>query len=414
MSSLEATDSNIFDVQGNVLHWRMNRALGAVVGACIGDAVGAPLEKIGRQPTSAEVTRSMQLPGTPSLAAGQVTDDGEMTVSLANALSRCCKERNGEFDLELVAQCYADWVRSSPVDCGITIGSSIGVARSQQKSFRQQIEKAGYALMMQSGAKFEAKHAPASQSNGQLMRCSPLALYGYRFSPSELHEICKADASLSHIAEQCADSSTAYIIALVELLKHEECTGKAAVRAAISWARTNACKDVREWLLSLESIIEDSEACHGVENSQADGNEEHQQSVAQETAVHQNQPQGVVEEEERKLPAVYPMAGYVKIALLWSLYFLYKETPFAEAMYRLNCKGGDTDTNSCITGALLGALYGFNALPHDMKAKVLAVNPKNTRPFFLQPNILLHLVPFIIEHAPPSLAMAEQASTVPA
>ena len=45
-------------------------------------------------------------------------------------------------------------------------------------------------------------------------------------------------------------------------------------------------------------------------------------------------------------------------------------------------RGGDTDTNAAITGALLGAVYGREALPKQWVEKLL-----NCRPQTGQPNV---------------------------
>ena len=46
-------------------------------------------------------------------------------------------------------------------------------------------------------------------------------------------------------------------------------------------------------------------------------------------------------------------------------------------------EGGDTDTNSCIVGGMLGALLGLKAIPKDMRDKVLGFDcsniPKNDK-----------------------------------
>jgi hypothetical protein len=39
-------------------------------------------------------------------------------------------------------------------------------------------------------------------------------------------------------------------------------------------------------------------------------------------------------------------------------------------------RGGDTDTNAAIAGALLGAAYGRNALPQQWVEKILTCRPK--------------------------------------
>jgi len=48
-------------------------------------------------------------------------------------------------------------------------------------------------------------------------------------------------------------------------------------------------------------------------------------------------------------------------------------------------KGGDTDTNACIVGFLLGALYGINKLPQNLIKKLLLRKKGIKRPDFLKP-----------------------------
>ena len=51
-------------------------------------------------------------------------------------------------------------------------------------------------------------------------------------------------------------------------------------------------------------------------------------------------------------------------------------------------KGGDTDTNACIVGSMLGAYLGFEGLPQDKVEKVFAVDTskgRHKRPDFLVP-----------------------------
>jgi ADP-ribosylglycohydrolase len=82
----------------------IDAARGTVVGALIGDAVGAKLEFLGRVPTAIEIEEALQMPGggVCELAPGQVTDDGELTLSLADALIEA-----GGFDIEVIARHYA-------------------------------------------------------------------------------------------------------------------------------------------------------------------------------------------------------------------------------------------------------------------------------------------------------------------
>jgi ADP-ribosyl-[dinitrogen reductase] hydrolase len=54
--------------------------------------------------------------------------------------------------------------------------------------------------------------------------------------------------------------------------------------------------------------------------------------------------------------------------------------------------GGDTDTNACIVGGMMGALLGKNGIPEEMKDKVLNCDVRRggqpNRPKFLQVKVL--------------------------
>lgn len=81
-------------------------ALGSLLGALVGDAAGATLEFLGFPPSDGMATNAMTMPGGGywDVAPGQITDDGELTLSLARALSG-----RSEFDIEAVARSYAEW-----------------------------------------------------------------------------------------------------------------------------------------------------------------------------------------------------------------------------------------------------------------------------------------------------------------
>jgi hypothetical protein len=48
-------------------------------------------------------------------------------------------------------------------------------------------------------------------------------------------------------------------------------------------------------------------------------------------------------------------------------------------------RGGDTDTNAAITGALLGAVYGLGAIPAQWRDTLLNCRPDVGRPHVRHP-----------------------------
>lgn len=107
--------SAVFDDAGRCAHDLVDAALGAMLGVFVGDACGAPLEKLGAPPSAAQVDDAMQLQSSRS----QPTDDSEMATALLLGFADClASAAPDQFDVELVARRYATWVRSNPIDCG--------------------------------------------------------------------------------------------------------------------------------------------------------------------------------------------------------------------------------------------------------------------------------------------------------
>ena len=51
-------------------------------------------------------------------------------------------------------------------------------------------------------------------------------------------------------------------------------------------------------------------------------------------------------------------SGWVRIALSYSIYFLIAGKSFKDSLEWIISHKGDTDTNACIMGGLLGVYYG--------------------------------------------------------
>ncbi len=91
-------------------------AQGAVVGAFVGDASGAPLEFM-PQPTLEQVNEALTMPGGGvwNVGPGQVTDDSEMALCLLRGLEQAAAPSLPE---EAIARAYADWYITGPFDIG--------------------------------------------------------------------------------------------------------------------------------------------------------------------------------------------------------------------------------------------------------------------------------------------------------
>lgn len=98
------------------------RAKAAFVGMAVGDALGATVEFLTASEISARygVFREISGGGWLRLKPGQVTDDTEMALCIARAVNKA-----QGWSREAIANEFAIWLKSRPVDCGDTCRKGI-------------------------------------------------------------------------------------------------------------------------------------------------------------------------------------------------------------------------------------------------------------------------------------------------
>jgi ADP-ribosylglycohydrolase len=171
---------------------------------------------------------------------------------------------------------------------------------------------------------------PESQANGSLMRASPLAVFAHQLSTDRAAALARTDSALTHPHPVCGDAVAAFVVALAHAVGRGD-GAAAAHRAALDWAlRAGAQPAVVERLRQAES---EAPVCDG---------------------------------ESR---------GFVLIALQNAFYELLHAETLEEGVVRTVRRGGDTDTNAAIAGALLGAAHGRDAIPARWIRPVLACRP---------------------------------------
>lgn len=294
-------------------------ALGALLGACVGDAAGAVLEFMEPPPSPTQVQWALTMPGGGvwGVAPGQITDDGELMLCLAQALAD-----SPTFELERIARTYAAWIASPPFDIGTTTSRSLGAAQGVHTA---------YAATMTSAA---ARYCMESKANGSLMRAAPLGVWGRHLPAAAIADCARQDSSLSHPNPSCWQAVACYSVAIAHLLNHLG-DRQGALAAAQQWANGNANAEVQGWLADAA----------------------------------QNRP-----------VAYTPQIGFVRIGFTHAFRHLGLGTSFVEALAETLAGGGDTDTNACIVGGLLGAAYGAEAIPMTLRQAVLICDTTQGRP----------------------------------
>ena len=84
-----------------------------------------------------------------------------------------------------------------------------------------------------------------------------------------------------------------------------------------------------------------------------------------------------VEQAEHQVPPDFmSKQGWVLVALQNALWQLVHAAYFEDGVVDTVRRGGDTDTNAAICGALLGAVYGWNAIPEQWRECALNCRPE--------------------------------------
>ena len=165
-----------------------------------------------------------------------------------------------------------------------------------------------------------------SQANGSLMRAIPLAVLAHGWSPARAAEIGREDSALTHPNPVCRDAVGAFVVAAACALRSGE--RAAAYHAALAWAHSAAA--VAPVVESLERAASAAPVCDG---------------------------------ESR---------GWVLVALRNAFFELLHAEGLEAGVVRTVRRGGDTDTNAAITGALLGAALGREAVPRQWRDALLS------------------------------------------
>ncbi|WP_428493405.1 inositol monophosphatase family protein [Rhodopila sp.] len=278
---------------------RLDRALGCMLGLVIGDSLGSQVEF-----ETEETIRAAHPDGVRELADSPVwkTLAGQPTddSELALALGRSLV-RAGGYDPEAAAAAYAHWYRSGPFDIGQTTALAFGAAAEAS-------DQAGAA---------RASASRDSQSNGSLMRIAPIGVWAG--DADEAARVADADSALSHPHPVCRAACAAFA---------------AAIAAGIGGAG-------REGMVATALRVADAAGADaapvGVALRRAAGGD------------------GVADFQRQM--------GWVLIALQNAFFHLAGGTGVEAALIETVGRGGDSDTNAAIAGALLGAADGRASLP---------------------------------------------------
>lgn len=271
-------------------------AQGLMFGVAIGDALGGPLEFMDACEISEKhgEVREMLGGGWLNLKKGQITDDTQMTLAVADGIIQ-----NPKNPVPSVGKMLKNWLKTRPVDVGITCKSVIKTAI--QHNFD---EKEEWFKLSQ---EYDVKTKGESAGNGSLMRMSYPAI----FYPTDIAVDNAVDlGKMTHWHEHSTTSITCYTKAVSKLVRMDKTVDIATRKELLE----SYMKEVRQ-----------------INSLQCDG----------ET----------------------PPSGYVIHSLICALNCIQNTENFEDAVVKAVNLGGDADTIGAITGSLAGVIYGMSAIP---------------------------------------------------
>ncbi len=291
--------------------------MNSMLGALVGDAAGATLEFCDDVITQEMALNAMKMPGGGALhvGPGQITDDGELTLTLWNAL----KETKHVVPILTLMKRYSNWYDSIPFDMGRTCSLAF-------ETYNDYFDGCGHMDSIQDCKRIVNGLNAGSEANGALMRATAIPTWVIQNSldVSIGVECAKEDARLSHPSLVCQECNTVYVFAIIQLLRG--ISPDAALELTNEFVKENITSEkVKEWYFKESFDITGLDATKQI--------------------------------------------GHVRWGFVMSMYFLrHPEIGYEEAIKITLMKGGDTDTNAAIVGGIVGA---YHEIPEYMKRPVL-------------------------------------------
>jgi len=240
------------------------------------------------------------------LPAGSFTDDTEMALGLAESLL-IDSPLNAR---DLVGR-FTGWYQSQPSDVGIHTARVLRLIASGVDS-----KEAASQVQTQE---------PDSAGNGCVMRAWPLAIARHA-DPGLLAAETRIQSEITHIHADSVNGSLLFNFILYHILQGQNASPQSLIRQAIFQATELIPLDA-DFLLTVNL-------------------------------------------SPLRLPVDLKNSGWVRHSIESALWAVQTSGSFEEALVKVVNLGNDADTAGCITGAIAGALYGYQNIPLRWRQKL--------------------------------------------
>ena len=305
---------------------RREQFSGCLIGQCLGDALGFPVEGCPPRICRAYVqevlrTERAEVQGRGPFPFGQYTDDSQ----LARELLLSYLDRGG-FDPGDYAGRIAALFAENRV---------VGRGRATEEAARR----------LARGVPWErAGTPPPSAGNGSAMRAGPVGLLFFD-DPPGLIQAAWDQGRITHQDRRCAAGAVAIAGAVALALRGEAAAPERFLERLSQWVRrvdpatASSVRALARWLVLPPEEAAPRIAREGLDPGAGDPGE--------------------------------GISPFVTASVLWSLYaFLRTRGDYWQTVCTAIAAGGDTDTTAAMAGAISGAHLGLGALPSRLARRV--------------------------------------------
>ncbi|CAJ0944638.1 unnamed protein product, partial [Mesorhabditis belari] len=311
-----------------------NRIRGTLMGQFVGDALGCRYEFTKKAQVQQMLDEDRKrgkdgllpmLGGGPFLLkAGQITDDSEMALSMIGSILK-----NDRYDQASTVCAYVRWAQSNPPDIGHTTATALRILEKVPKDWLDLLDSTKREDVLKAVLQNVRIKCGNSKSNGFLMRISPIPAFYHDEPVEKWITYAIQDAALTHLDPTTFNAATVYSTALHQLINGK--TPQEVFQHALDATNDPIVKKHLDLARTQRIPVPFGEKMELLSNG-----------------------------DDKAI-------GYFGIALQVAFYELLHADSFAEGLVNAIAIGGDTDTNGCITGALLGAHFGETEIPVDWR-----------------------------------------------
>lgn len=290
----------------------MNRIKGMLYGEALGDALGAPHEFRNQKKNyngklDKPIVTNSQWQGQFVSAVGQITDDTEMSLCIWQSLI----DNGFIYEQNSTIMKYLEWANTKGT---WAMGINTRALLHGVKTLK------GYQSR-------RSKNDGVTQSNGGLMRCSPLAVLGY-YNKDTWRDAVIKDVDITNPNDICRIVNKIYVKAIILALKNK--SKHFIYQTMLKMAKKS------KFQIIINTIKWGKGESHAI--------------IKNKLGFHDTK-------------------GWCIIGLLSACWALFQFDNYHSAIDAIILCNGDTDTNAKIAGALIGAFYGLKQLERHPRTK---------------------------------------------